>query len=151
MGYYMRFLGIGQAITIQQLATMLTTIDKDYKVIKSHIEDKRGELLYQNTLLGEIEINQPDDGIFDEDIEELIDLVSDSEEKNEKIVINSLKNTTFIVAISALWEGKDSDKTLAKLDVIWDWLFENKQGLLQADNDGFYDQSGLILESNLKI
>jgi len=151
MGYYMRFIGIGQAVTIKELKTTLIAIDKKYKVIEAQIEATRGELLYQNMLLGEIEINQPDDGIFDDDIEELIDLISDSGQKNEAKIINSLKNATFIVAVSALWEGKDSDQTLAKLDALWDLLFENKHGILQADNDGFYDQTGLILESNLKI
>jgi hypothetical protein len=29
---------------------------------------------------------------------------------------------------------------------LWDWLFENYKGLVQAENEGYYNASELILE-----
>ena len=152
MGYYLRFIATEKSvISLQQVQVALAKIDSSYKLLVSQIENTRGELHYKDLVLGEIEINIPNDDIFDEDIEELIELIEDSGHKNEAKVRNTLKSATHIVAVSALWQGKDSEETLSKLEPLWDWLFANCKGLLQADNDGFYDESGMILELNLKI
>ena len=33
----------------------------------------------------------------------------------------------------------DHDDALDLLDSVWDWLFEHRSGLLQADGEGFYE------------
>ncbi len=152
MGYYLRYISTHElAVTMQQLTDALIALDANYKLVPSPIEDTRAELLYVEQLLGELEINLPDDGIFEEDIEELIELVEGIEDPNEQRVLDTLNQATFILAISATWEGNESHPVLSKLEALWDWLFAHHKGLLQADNEGFYDNSELILELNLKI
>jgi hypothetical protein len=62
-----------------------------------------------------------------------------------------LANVKAMVVVEAFWQGEESEATLAKLDPLWDWLFAHYNGLSQADNEGFYDQSGLILERSFTL
>ena len=39
----------------------------------------------------------------------------------------------------------DHDEALELLDIVWDWLFTHRSGLLQADGEGFYEGEELIL------
>lgn len=152
MGYYMRYISThSPALTIQHIAESLLKQDPKFKIIQSPIESTRAEVLYDELVLGELELNLPDDGIFDEDIEALKEMIEGVGDPNEQRILETLHRTQFIVAISAIWEGKDSAPVLTKLDILWDWLFDNYNGLLQADNEGFYDGDDLILEIHLKI
>lgn len=36
------------------------------------------------------------------------------------------------------------DALVARLDPLWVWLFQNRDGLLQADSEGYYDRRGII-------
>jgi len=62
------------------------------------------------------------------------------------LVAQTLEGATAIVAIQVLWQGRSTDETLKRIQPVWDVLSANREGLLQADGEGFYDGSGLILE-----
>ena len=49
------------------------------------------------------------------------------------------------------WEGTDSEATFALFDALWDWLFANRRGILQADSEGFYNADGLLVERKFMI
>lgn len=152
MGYYMRFIMTGiQPVLLTDIESALQQIDARYVLIRPEFDETRADLHYGSDVLGEIEINSTGDDIFDEDITDLKDLVENHDTPEERRVIEALSSANQIIAISALWEGRNSEPTLEKLDPLWDWLFAHYAGLLQADNDGFYDAEGLILEANLKI
>lgn len=152
MGYYMRYITMTSVvITLQDIEKALKAIHSVYQVVPDQVNDLAGDLLWEETLLGEIEINRPSDGIFEEDIGDLKDLIQHSPDPNRQRVLDVLNKATTIVAIRALWKGHDADSVLTKIDPLWDWLFITHSGLLQADNDGFYDRAGLILETRLKI
>lgn len=152
MGYYMRYITIApDEITLQNLETALKANNPTYAVIPDQVNDLAGDMLFDDTLLGEIEINRPDDGIFEEDIGDLKELVYHSKSPHQQQVLDILNKAKTIVAVRALWKGADAEAVLTRIDPLWDWLFSTCPGLLQADNDGFYDRSGLILEINLKI
>lgn len=152
MGYYMRYISThSPSVTVPTITDALVKHDSQFKVRQSPIESTRAELLYADQLLGELEINLPDDDIFEEDLEELHDLVEGIGDPSEKRVLDTLNDAKFIVAVSATWDGKESADVFSKLDILWNWLFANYSGLLQADNEGFYDSTDLILELHLKI
>ena len=59
--------------------------------------------------------------------------------------MDALTNATSIIAVRVLWQGREPEPTLEKLDALWNWLLSNRTGLMQADDEGYYDSSGLIL------
>ena len=152
MGYYMRYITTsGADISLTILETALKGVDAGYAIVPDDIEPLIGTLKLGEYVCGEIEINTPDDDIFDEDIDDLCELIADSEQASELQIREILDKAKAIVAMNAIWEGGDSSITLDKLEPLWDWLFEHFPGVLQADHEGFYDHETLIFETNLKI
>ncbi len=151
MGYYMRYITTDAApITLAAIEKALQEIDADYSIINTELGDL-GDLMHQEMLCGQIEINRADDDIFEDDCQELKELVQGIDDPNEQTVLDTLEKARAIIAVEAIWDESDSETVLEKIDLLWDWLFATHTGLLQADNDGFYDQDGLILELNLKL
>jgi hypothetical protein len=76
----------------------------------------------------------------------LLEEVEESEGEGKTKVKRALEQAKAIVALQVLWQGCGTEETMEKLEPLWEWLFANRQGLLQADAEGYYDSSGLILE-----
>lgn len=47
-----------------------------------------------------------------------------------------------IVAVRVLWQGREPEPTLARIDPLWGWLFRHRTGLHQADEEGWHDGEG---------
>mgnify|MGYP005871569493 CR=1 FL=1 len=56
-----------------------------------------------------------------------------------------------LVAAEIFWPGTEAEPVLEKVDRLWNWLFTHYDGLLQADNEGFYDAHDLILPRNFTL
>jgi len=152
MGYYMRFIVTSDGSPqLEDIRAALRSLSLDYGVISPADDPLRAELLFAGERLAEIEFNQPDDDIFDEDIDELKALVSRSQDDNRQLVLDVLERARMMVAVQVFWQGQDSEPALERVDPLWDWLFANYDGLLQADGDGFYDSESLILEMNVRL
>lgn len=155
MGYYMRYLSTSdKTVTLDAINAALKQVDSTYSITPDPAVPTIGELRQGDYVCGDVEINLPDDeddDIFAEDIDDLRDLVEDSDQDSEDRVLKTLDDAKMIVAVNAVWQGGDPSVTLDRLEPLWDWLFDNYPGLLQADNEGFYDRSDLIFETNLKI
>ena len=61
-------------------------------------------------------------------------------------MLTALERGTAIVAVRVLWRGREPDETLDMLSPLWEWLFANRTGILQADDEGWYHGPDLILE-----
>jgi hypothetical protein len=151
MGYYMRYIVTDtQDISLAVIVQALKQIDPAYAIL-TDFDAASGDLLYGEKRYGEIEINRPGDDIFEEEIADLRELLPKQGTADARRVLDALEKAKAMVAVNALWKGRNSEATLEKIDPLWDWLFDHYAGILQADNEGFYDASGLILESSLKI
>lgn len=139
MGYYMRYI-----VTDEQRVS-LSEIERALRAIDPHYLVGDGDLKHDDGLYGQLEINQPGDGLFEEEVDELKAELEDTRGKAKKKVEAVLENAKAVVAIQVLWQDRDIEETLKKIDPLWKWLFANRQGLLQADGEGWYDASGLIL------
>ena len=149
MGHYLRYITTdSRPITLATLTHALQQMDAAYTVYLSDIDVNSGDLYHMEWLLGVLEINSQGEEIFEEDIADLKELVEFS---NNVSVLETLNQAKAIIAVEAIWQGNNSEATLRKLDALWDWLFANYDGLLQVDNEGFYDQDNLIFELDLKI
>jgi hypothetical protein len=134
-------------VSLTELESALKESNENYRIESDEGDQSYGELMHGEDIYGQIEINTPDDGLFDEEIGELIEFLENAEGENKKRVLETLNNAKSIFCIQVLNQGRSSDEdTLSKIDPIWEWCFRNRKGLMQADAEGYYDASGLILE-----
>jgi hypothetical protein len=151
MGYYMRYIMVDhRPINLAILSDVLRDIDAAYTLQPDEVPDI-ADLYYGGQRFAQLEINHPDEDIFQDDIDEFKDLVGSAADANARKVLDALTSATALIAVESFWEEGHAEETLAKLDPLWDWLFANRKGVLQADGEGFYDSSGFILERNFTL
>jgi len=137
----MRFITTDSAETTPSiLEQALKETDSQYSITES------GELKHGDDVYGVVEVNRPGDGLFEEEIGELKEFVEDVRGKRKPDVLKSLDEAKAIIAVQVLFGDRQAEVTLQKLDPLWEWLISNRKGLLQADDEGYYDQSGRILK-----
>jgi hypothetical protein len=142
----MRFVsGDDRPVTTTQLRDALLAAGPGYEV---KMDEAAATIVHAGTPIAHVEINVPGDGLFDEERDELIEFVTDSDgERSAKSrVLETLGAARTIVAAQVLFGTGDAETTLSRLDPLWQWLFRNRLGLLQADGEGYYDARGLVLQ-----
>jgi hypothetical protein len=122
-------------ITLSILEQALQRIDAHYSISAS------GELRHANDLYGLLQIDLLDE--LDEEIAELKEDVEEATGGRRSEILKSLEEAKTMVA---LWQGRETEATLQKLDPMWDWLLAHRKGVLQADGEGYYDDSGPMLD-----
>jgi hypothetical protein len=149
LGYYMRFFLTDGDIALDTLEAALRSVDPVYSISKTDCygrTDICGDLAYGGDAYGEIEINYPGDDVFKTELAELKDAVHKADGSQRQRVLDTLESAVAAVVVRVLWGGHVAEETLQRLDPLWKWLLANRQGLLQADAEGYYDATGLILE-----
>lgn len=141
MGYFMRYVvSDDRPIGIEDIRSAFGTgyeLDGD---------DSETTIAYAGRPIGQVTLNVPGDGLFDEERDELIEFVEDEDDQPAKgLVIQTLRNARAIVAVQVLFGNDDTDGTLDSLGPLWTWLRANRRGLMQADGEGYYDGGQLIL------
>jgi hypothetical protein len=126
-------------ISLSDIVQALQAVDSYYSVAD-------GDLKYDDDLYGQIDINGLGESLFEEELEELASELGDTSGKGKKKVEATLQNAKAIVVVQVLWQDRETEETLQRIDPLWEWLFANWRGLLQADGEGYYDTSGLILQ-----
>lgn len=151
MGYFMRYISNESAnIDFGVLNEALQSIDRSYEIRMNSFGDL-GELYFSGRLYANVEIDAPDDEIFEDDILSFIEMVGTPSTSQEQSVVEILQSAQLMVTIESFWEGNDPEPTLEKIDPLWDWLFTRLQGVLQVDNEGFYGADGLLVERKFMI
>jgi hypothetical protein len=144
MSFYVRYyITDDDDLSLAQLQAGLQEFDSAYVV--PHEADT-GELHYAGDVYAQVEINRPGDGLFDEELEETIDGVTLTGGPRAQQVIDTLREVRQTVALRVLWQGRDSEQTLTKIDPVLVWLMMNREGMLQVDGEGFYEGEELIFE-----
>ena len=147
MGYYMRFISTSApSLTIDSISKGLQAIDQSYSVSKVADDEQAGTLQYNGSVYGELEVCHLDPEEPDEEIEELMEDVESAGGEAFELVLQVLQDATVVLAVQVLWQGREADETLEKLEPLWNWLFENFPGYLQADDEGYYDADRLVLD-----
>lgn len=140
MAYYMRFFVTTESgLPLSEINHALKAADDRYSI-------ENGDLLFGGDLYGQIEISTPGDEIFESELEEFKAELEQAEGNGKKKVEATLLCTKAIVVVQVLWQDRDSEETLRRLDPLWEWLISNHKGLMQADGEGFYEGRNLILE-----
>lgn len=140
MSYFMRYISADTApITVADLQQALQVVNPQYRIVDNvlHLGDD---------VFGDIEINHPDDELFQDEIAELREAVDDVRGKGKQAVLDVLEHATTIVAVQVLYQARDVETTLQAIDPLWTWLFAHRQGFLQVDGEGYYSQTKLLLK-----
>ena len=148
MGYYMRFVVVDDKdVFLSKINSGLKQIDPAYSIEYDNDADDVGDLTFSGDIYGALEINRPGDGLFDEEIDELKEFLEDAGGERKPEVLQVLSDAKAIIALQVLQQGRaSSEETLERIDPLWEWLFANYKGLMQADAEGYYDSQGLIIE-----
>jgi hypothetical protein len=141
LGYYIRYIVADDAaVTMKEVRSAFA--GEEYAVEGDETE---ATIQYRGRRIGHVTINNPGDGLFDEEREELVEVAQDGDGAARHRVVETLSSARVIVAVQVLFGDGDTSRTLDALSPLWSWLQANRQGLLQADGEGYYDNTGLIL------
>ncbi|MBX3730884.1 MAG: hypothetical protein KF858_17040 [Candidatus Sumerlaeia bacterium] len=148
MPYRMRYFDTTpEPLALQDIEKALVCVDPEYRLdVVEGSKTPLANLCRGDDIFAQIEINQPGDGLFEPEIQEMLDFLADSEGEGRERVEAVLKAATHTIALALVWQERETDETLSGIDPLWEWLFQNRRGLLQADGEGYYDETGLILE-----
>ncbi|MBX9626770.1 MAG: hypothetical protein K2X82_23415 [Gemmataceae bacterium] len=146
MGYYMRFYDTDpRPLRIGHIRAGLRWLDPQYAVEPGG--RGCGTLTHAGEEYGDIEINGPRSDTFREEREEMLAELVGTRGRQRKQVEGVLRSAVRVVAVQVLYGGRRLEDTLLRLDDLWDWLFDSRDGgLLQADGEGYYDGQRLILK-----
>jgi len=138
MGYYMRFIVTDpRGVTESEIADGLRALGSAMTL------NEDGDLETDDSVCGQIDLNRPGDGLFEDELAEFKEAIEDQPEGDNKARVREcLKHATAIVAVQVL---SPIEESVEALEPLWTWLFDNREGLMQADAEGFYDREGLIL------
>ena len=133
MSYYLRYLSADpRPVTLDDLGAALAAADRSYLVE----EDAAGALVhFGDRLIAQLEINVPGDGLFEEELAELHELAEEGSGAGRERVAEVVAGAKALVAVQVLWDGEEADAALGRLDPLWEWLFRERPGLLQADGE----------------
>jgi hypothetical protein len=136
-----------EALLMKDIELTLQQKDPAYRLeVFEDSERPLADMYFGEQVYAQVELNQPGDGLFDEEIREMLDFLLDAEGSGRKQVENVLKTAKRTIAVQVLSQGRSSEETLSVIDPLWDWLFLTRTGLLHADGEGYYDEDGLVLE-----
>ena len=134
-------------VSLSKINSGLKQIDAGYSIEFGDDADDAGDLTFNGDIYGALEINRPGDGLFDEEIDELKEFLEDAEGERKPEVLQTLNDAKVIIALQVLQQGRATqEETFVRIDPLWEWLFANYKGLMQADAEGYYDAEELILE-----
>lgn len=143
MSYHLRFLVTDPGpLDLDDLVTSLRAANRKYRL---EVREGSGTLRLGTEVVGDIQLITQDDEAFEDQLAELEEAASEGSGRGEARVADALATvqTIFAIAVSGQVQGRES---LESLDPVWEWLFDSREGLLQADGEGYYDEEGLIFE-----
>lgn len=147
MPYLMRFFdGSADPLSLRDLESALKQVNDSYRIeLSEKSSGSFGHLFLGDDVYAELEVNVPGDEMFDEELDELLAELQEAENPNRPRVEQVLKDARRVIAIGVLWQAREVEPTLKVIDPIIDWLTRTRQGLLQADGDGYYEKGELVL------
>lgn len=145
MGEYWRYFYTDGVIALSDLETGFRSLDARFALQPDAAADNIADLAYGDDIYAEIEINSPQGELFQDDVEmlreQLADAAPDDRGAVERIEA-AFANARGLVAL------RPTDFGIVYFDriaPIWDWLMARWPGLLQIDDDGYYDRAGTVL------
>lgn len=146
MGDYLRFFYHGEPVTLAWIEAGFKTISPHFAVMRDQATASVGDLLYDDDVYAELEINVRGSILYHEDVEELREQLEDAPEEDHAArarIYDVFEVATGLIAMRVADFGNVYYSE--RIDPFWDWLFEQRDGLLQIDDEGYYTRDGLLL------
>lgn len=145
MSYFIRYILTQDSTTLAHINAALEAADAAFRVQIDLADADTSDLYYGEDVLGELSVDLVGGTVFNEDIDELRELLEPINDPMRPLVQTALDNAQCMVALHVLEAGHANPDVL---DTLWDWLFSHHPGLLQVDDEGFYDYEGLVLPTD---
>jgi hypothetical protein len=140
MSYFMRFfVADGPPPTLDDISAALQALDDKALLARDASEPNHGDLYYEDALYAEVELNDPGDDLFAEDRDELLDELGKQDAPGVDEAAAALRAATGAMVLRVYEPGHDDP---ARLNALIDWLFATRTGVLQVDEEGFFDRAG---------
>lgn len=144
MGYYMRYAAADtREITPCLLETVLRALDPWYRL---EAESRTSKLMYGDGTYGRMSLLRAGEEEFQAEMADLRAAMADISLSQRKTVHNVLRQAETLVVLKVVWEARDTESTMERIHPLWRWLLENRTGLLQVDDEGYYGPNGLLLK-----
>jgi hypothetical protein len=145
MSYWMRFISTSGIIDARQVAEALRQQNPEFGW---QGDASAGVLSFASVPVAQLQVTAPPQGLFGEEIAELRAEVEDLDDEIPEVgeVLVMLRDAQSVLGAALIWGQDEAKITLSRLDPAWAWLFDHHQGLLQADDEGYYDADGLVLD-----
>jgi hypothetical protein len=131
------FLSDGPPPALTELAAV--SAEDGGMIAQDASESGRGDLYFGDALYAEVECNRPGDEIFEEDRGDLLDELAKQDDPAAGEAASALTAATGAVVLRVYEPGHDD---WPRLNRLIDWLFETRAGVLQVDEEGFFDCDG---------
>ena len=102
-------------------------------------EPGRGDLYFDGALYAEVEVNAPGDEIFDEDRADLLDELAKQDDPAAAEAAAALRTAAGAVVFRVYEPGHDD---WPRMNILVNSLFARRAGVLQVDEEGFFDRDG---------
>ncbi len=153
MAYFMRFLVPGDfAPSADDLRQVFAAVNPDYALLSRQPPPYETlALAYQGQEYAEIDFNRPGDDLFADEIDDLLEELDETEFETDEdtrvrdVVTERIRQTRLILSAEILFGDNALEDGIRLIDPLWEWLFEQTDGLLKIDNEGYHDADGLLL------
>ncbi len=137
----MRFIQTsGPEITLENIEAALKETDPAYSLRDG------GNLFVGDSVYAQLTVHRPGDKRLDAEIQELRGQIRPSRSKGRQQVLDALDTAQAVLSVQAQFQDRTVDETLEKVDPLWRWLFSTREGLVQADGEGYYSKTRLLLK-----
>jgi hypothetical protein len=134
-----------QPLYISEIRAALHEIDPAFEIDDGSDALGSGYLVYADALHAEISIDGPGSDDFERERDSILVEIMRSHGARRAEVEHVLRTAHRQICLRVRWGDRSPETTLSRLDVLWDWLFAHRSGLLHAEGEGFYDGEELIL------
>jgi hypothetical protein len=142
MGDYIRFISGDCSLTLKQIEAIFKAVDEAFTFVRDPSSETHCEVYYDSQVLAALDIHESEDDLFEEDIQTLIEEVMATDEPRKGFVLSRLRGAAWLLALELYEAGHVG---YDRIDQVWDMLFERCSGLLQIDEEGYYDMDGEVL------
>lgn len=143
MSYLMRFiLTDGEPPSLDELETVVRLRHPEAVIVQEIDDGDSGDLLVGDVPYAVIERSPRHDPLCEEDLDELREELIKQDDQNRTVALDVIDRATGMIVVQVLRAGHEDPQPLA---VLWDWLFAERQGLLQVDLEGFFDRDRRII------
>jgi hypothetical protein len=126
-----------------EITEAMQRVDAAFAVVPDPAQPRlAGDLVRADARYARLERYLPADELFADVIEEYAEALHAHDHPDRLIALDVVQRATGVLFAEILRAGHED---YATLDRLWMWLFETRAGLLQIDEDGFYDSQRLLV------